>query len=399
MRPELREKPIAVVPALTDATCAIAASYEAKAFGIKTGTKIYEAKRMCPDLVCIEADHQHYVRFHHSIMRVIERHIPIYKAESIDEFSCQLDRTQRSEAVARALAMRIKADISDRIGVCLRSSIGLGPNRFLAKTASNLQKPDGLQALHVNDVPARIAHLPVEALVGVGYGMQKRLSRVGVFTVGQLYALAPKQMRHIWHSVQGERFYHMLRGIELASEPTQRRTIGHSHVLEPEWRPPARAYEVMRRLLLKAASRLRRLEHHASTLTLSVRLENGPRLVKTAQFTHCFDNRSLQAQGISLWRELMAQHPNHRLKKVSVTLHGLRPAGAQMRQPDLLEPLQENKTQRRKRDENISHAMDKLNGRFGRDTVTMGGLPQRVRSFSGTKIAFTRIPEQAEFYE
>ena len=399
MRPELRGRPVAVVPAPTDATCAIAASYEAKAFGIKTGTKIYDAKRLCPDLVCIEADHEHYVRFHHSIMRAIDRHIPIFKAESIDEFSCRLDKSEANEDIARALAERIKADIAERIGICMRSSIGLAPNRFLAKTASNLQKPDGLQVLHAADVPARIAHLPVEALVGVGAGMQRRLARVGVFTVGQLYQLAPKQMRHIWHSVQGERFYHMLRGIEIPPEPTERRTIGHSHMLEPEWRTPERAYEVMRRLLLKAASRLRRMEYLASHLSLSVRLHNGKRLELTANFEHCCDNSALQQAAITLWKTMLAPYDGHSLKKVSLTLHGLRASAERNQQASLLEMLNPRQTQQRQRHETLSYAMDKLNTRFGRDTITMGGLPQRVRSFSGTKIAFTRIPDQAEFHE
>ena len=76
LRPQLRGRPVAVVPVETDSTCAIAASYEAKAFGIKTGTPIYEAKKRCPDLVCVLADHSRYVDFHQRILEEVDRHIP-----------------------------------------------------------------------------------------------------------------------------------------------------------------------------------------------------------------------------------------------------------------------------------------------------------------------------------
>jgi len=78
-RPELRNKPIAIVPSDTDATCAIAASYEAKAYGIKTGTKIYEAKKLCPDLICVLARHHVYVEYHQRIFKEVGKHIPVTK--------------------------------------------------------------------------------------------------------------------------------------------------------------------------------------------------------------------------------------------------------------------------------------------------------------------------------
>src|ERR1700723_838578 len=90
MRPELRGKPIAVVPVETDSTCAIAASYEAKAFGVKTGTMIYAAKKMCPGLICVMAGHEHYVEFHERILDEIDHLIPVTAVCSIDEMACSL---------------------------------------------------------------------------------------------------------------------------------------------------------------------------------------------------------------------------------------------------------------------------------------------------------------------
>ena len=106
--PDLRGKPVAVVPMMTDATCAIAASYEAKAYGVKTGTKIYDAKRMCPHLRLVLARHDVYTRYHLKVLEATNKHIPVTKKWSIDEFHCDLMGREKIPENARALAMRIK---------------------------------------------------------------------------------------------------------------------------------------------------------------------------------------------------------------------------------------------------------------------------------------------------
>lgn len=395
LRPELRGRPVAVVPMLSDATCAIAASYEAKAYGIKTGTKIYDAKRMCPQLICVPAEHGRYVDFHARIKRTIESIIPIERVESIDEFSCILDKTQRSPEAARALAERIKEALHHEVGAFIRSSIGIAPNRFLAKTASNLQKPNGLQILFAEDMPARMKDACPSKLVGIGSAMHLRLARCGIFTIEQLYAQPRARLRAIWGSVEGERFYLMLRGVEVPRPPTTKRHVGHSHVLDPAWRSPAHAQEVMRRLLQKATSRLRRYGYYASAMSLSVRVENGAKLRADAHFYRCCDTPSLQHEMLTLWSALMQAHSPRRLKKISIVLHGLTHEGAL--QPELFDAP--SQVQRQQRAESLSRAMDALNRRFGRDSIALGGLPHRNHGFSGTKIAFTRIPQTEEFYE
>ena len=147
---KLRNKPVAIVPTLTDATCAIAASYEAKSYGIKTGTMIYEAKRLCPELICIQANHENYVEYHHKILTEINKYIPIEIIASIDEVACKLIGKECQEYQARQLAKTIKKGLEKNIGEYIRCSIGIAPNRFLAKTASNLEKPNGLQILYSN---------------------------------------------------------------------------------------------------------------------------------------------------------------------------------------------------------------------------------------------------------
>jgi DNA polymerase-4 len=154
LRPELRGKPIVVVPVETDSTCAIAASYEAKAFGVKTGTAIYEAKRLCPGLVCVLARHERYVEFHHGLIEEIERHILVTAVRSIDEVACRLMDNEISE-----IAESIKSGIAKTIGPYMRCSIGIAPNRYLAKVGTELQKPDGLVVLRAEDLPQKLFSL------------------------------------------------------------------------------------------------------------------------------------------------------------------------------------------------------------------------------------------------
>jgi impB/mucB/samB family len=114
LRPELRGKPVAVVPVETDSTCAIAASYEAKAFGVKTGTRIYEARRLCPGLICVLAQHERYVEFHHRLIEEIERHIPVTAVCSIDEVACRLLDNEISVERSTEIAQSIKNGIAKK---------------------------------------------------------------------------------------------------------------------------------------------------------------------------------------------------------------------------------------------------------------------------------------------
>ncbi len=397
LQPKLRNKPIAIVPTITDATCAIAASYEAKSYGIKTGTMIYEAKRLCPKLICIQANHENYVTYHHKIIEEIDKYIPIEIIASIDEVACRLMGTQHQENEARKLAIMIKKGIQKNIGKYIRCSIGIAPNRFLAKTASNLEKPDGLQVLYNTDVPERIKHFKLSDLTGIGKAMENRLIKSGILSIKELYEISPKHMRKIWGNVQGEKFWYMLRGVEIAETKTTRKTIGHSHVLEPKWRPKELAEKVMHRLLLKAASRLRRMEYYSSQMILSFKTEEGIKLSGRRNFYRTSNNNKLLKEAIKIWKYLNKQKKIRRVKKISVTLYNLQKKTDI--HPELFDKIDENNLSKIKRFERLSITMDTINARFGRDSITQGSLPNNIKNFSGTRIAFTRIPDKQEFHE
>ena len=124
-----------MVPLLSDSTCVIAASYEAKRLGINTGTRIYQAKKICPELICIKARHDVYIEYHHRIFREIDLHLHVDHVFSIDEGACKLTGKYCNESDAISIGRIIKKAIRDNVGEYISCSIGIAPNRYLAKMA------------------------------------------------------------------------------------------------------------------------------------------------------------------------------------------------------------------------------------------------------------------------
>lgn len=272
LRPELRGRPIAVVPVMAETTCAIAASYEAKAFGVRTGTQIGEAKRMCPGLLLVEARHEVYVEYHNRIVEAVERCVPVSAVLSIDEMASRLIGREQPLFAALDLARRIKTMIRESVGSTLRCSIGLAPNRYLAKIASDMDKPDGLVALTPDLVQTALQRLKLRDLPGVGARMEKRLHEQGIQTMPQLLALDRDGMNRIWGGVGGEKLWYWLRGEDfLDPELEHQKSISQSHVLPPELRTEEGCYAVAHKLLHKAAMRLRAARLWATHVSLTIK--------------------------------------------------------------------------------------------------------------------------------
>ncbi len=400
LQPHLRGKPVAVVPVETDSTCAIAASYEAKAFGVRTGTPIWEARQKCPDLICVLARHEAYVDYHHRAIEEINRHIPVTDVCSIDEMASRLMRNESSEAAARKIALSIKAGMAANLGPWVRCSIGIAANRYLAKVATDIEKPDGLTILMSDDVERRLMALKPRDLPGIGANMERRLRFAGIFSMEDIWALDRRTMRRVWGSIWGERMWYLLRGHDLPELPTKRRSLGHSHVLGPALRPPWQAINVARRLTLKACSRMRRMGYHATIFGFSARLEDGRRFHAESRCRPAQDSMTFLDMLLSFWDAHIPKERGILVKKLSVVLHGLVHEDAV--QPDLFDCVAEDIPKPRQdieRQNRLSHALDRINHRFGRDSALIGMLPSQGRSFSGTKIAFTRIPDREEFLE
>lgn len=392
--PALRGRPVVVVPMETDHTCAIAASPEAKMYGVRTGTIIGDARRMCPPLLCVLARHDAYVQYHHKIVDEVARHTPINKIWSVDELSSRLPPNKRTPEAAIALAERIRHGIWGNVGSQINCSIGIAPNSFLAKVATDMKKPNGLVIIHPDDLPGRLLALKLTDLPGINRNMERRLHRAGIYTMAELWNTSPKQARQIWGGVGGERFWYNLHGYDIPDIETSRSSIGHSRVLDPELRRPDAARSIARRLTVKAASRLRREGFYATRFALSVRSGNGAtRWTMEARLPPSQDNFAFLDTLDNLWTAMLAALKPYRLKKLSVTLYGLKKSG------EMTGDLFDTPTRQSERDRKISQMMDEINRKYGGEAIRLGITPATRAGYVGTKIAFSRVPDLAEFNE
>ncbi len=379
-QPELRGRPVAVVPVMTDSTCCIAASYEAKAFGIKTGTGVGEARQKCPELVCVHARHEVYIRYHHRLVELVESQIPVSAVRSIDEMWCALTGSWQSPARAEQIARNIKRVIAEGAGEYVRCSIGIGPNRFIAKQASAMNKPNGLKLIREGDLPQALHPRQLRDITGIGRRMEQRLQGFGIRTVADLCAADVHLMRKLWNGVEGERMYRRLRGEDLYEAPTERGSVGHSHVLPPARRNDADALKVLHRMLQKAALRLRDMGYHAGGMQLYVRHRGRAGWSRQTRFTATQDTVELEHALIALWRQRPALEP----MAVGVALTRL----VEHQQATL--PLF-GKLQSRNRDR-LTEVVDQLNSRFGKQAAYFGAAHGALDE-APMRIAFTQIPD------
>ena len=412
LHPEYRGKPLAVVPTFADTTVCIAVSYEAKAFNIKTGTQVGEAKKLCPGIILIEGNHTEYAKYSHAISEAVELACPVSHNPSIDEMVCQLMGREQEPPRARQIALNIKQSIYNNVGLALRCSIGMAPNRYLAKIASDMQKPDGLIGLLPSQLPRAIVHLELRDLPGVGARTEARLHRKGITTMEQLLALDHNQMNRLFDSVWGNRMYHWLRGAQTedasgnnVSQADVQKSLGHSHVLAPEHRSPEGSWAVAHKLLHKAAMRLRMEHFYTGSLAVTIRYQltreqaearSAYSKVKRhtsgiknsgwgmeARFRDCQDTLTL----LEVLRSLWAQRPQgpefNRPFFVGITLRNLIPEDEH--QAELFADPSNRA--------DLSATMDKLNLKYGHTTLHFAGM-LAARESAPTRIAFTQIPVQ-----
>jgi DNA polymerase-4 len=406
LHPEYRGKPVGVCGTMADTGALIAASYEAKALGIETLTKVGEAKRICPEIILVSGSHSTYAEYSHKIAAAVERCCPVAHTPSIDEMVCELMGREREPPAARRIALEIKQAIKDDVGETLRCSIGMAPNRYLAKIASDMQKPDGLIGLLPSQLPRAIAHLELRDLPGVGARTEERLNRKGIKTMPELLALDRPGMHKLWDSVWGDRLYHWLRGAETGDDGAPvsgdiQKSLGHSHVMGPEFRNDEGAWSVAHKLLHKAAMRLRMEHFYTGQMAVTIKyaldrdqaLKMGAKKHTSgiqhtawgmeARFVECQDTLSL----LDILRKTWAKRPQGaeyaRPFFVGVTLRELTPESEHQ---ETLFGDHDNRGQ-------LSATMDKLNLKYGHTTLHFAGMLP-ARETAPTRIAFTQIPVQ-----
>jgi DNA polymerase-4 len=381
--PALRGRPVAVAPVGADTGTCIAVSYEGKRFGVKTGTKVREARELCPGIVFVKPRHETYIRFHHDVLAAAETVMPIHAVHSIDEFSCRLGKGQRDAATATKLAVQVKRAIAERVGECLKCSIGVAPNRFLAKVGTEMQKPDGLVVIEKHELPRKLYSLGLRDLPGIGAKMHERLRARGIETVEQLCTLPEKQVHGVWESVLGNRWYRWLRGDDMDEEPTRTRSIGHQHVLGPQRRNPDDARAIAMRLLHKAASRARHLGYVAQRLSLALKYYKGMGAKEQWHESAPLPGGEIDTLTlVGVLAKLWDQRPPGSPMFVSVVLDEL------VKADNSTAPLFQAESNRRK----LAGAIDKLDAKYGRLTVYSAAM-HKARDARAGGIAFRSIPD------
>lgn len=378
VHPQYRGKPVAVLPTMAETTSCIAASIEAKKFGVKTGVLVRDARRMCPGIIFVEANHKHYVEYHHKIVEAVESCHPVHAIMSIDEVALKLRGRDQNLENALKIASDIRAKIF-KVGSQLGCSIGISTNKLLSKVASDMQKPNGLTVILKEDIPAKLLPLTLRDFPGIGERMEERLKLRNIFTVEDLYKQDQKMMKTVWGGIVGERFYQWIRGDDLEeSAKGNTKSINRSHVLSPDLRNSEGAFGIAQKLLHKAGIALRRDDYWAQGMYLSIRYVDRTKWSEEVRMQDCQDVHSLNQILTSLWKK---RNKHGTPLKVSVTLFNL--ITDEERTLSFFENANRNK---------LSHAMDALNLKYGKNLIYLVGM-HATKKGAPTRIAFSNIPD------
>lgn len=231
-RPMLRGKPVAIVNRNNEHTAIVTASYEAKAMGVKAGMKFREAARLAPGLIGIESDPAKYRFVYHKLMSILNDYSPNVVMKSIDEGLIDFHGIPNLPPLTD-IAMDIKRRLREEIGCHMRCNIGIGPNRFLAKTAAGLHKPDGLDVIDFKNLRKVYGTLKLTDLTGIAEHLARRLQAVGINTPLQFLDAEHIVLEKIvFKSICGRQWFERLRGHEVDDYKSETQTVGRQYVLE-----------------------------------------------------------------------------------------------------------------------------------------------------------------------
>lgn len=234
-RPRLRGRPVAIINRRTEHTMIITASYEAKAAGVKLGMRVRDARKLCPDLVWLESDPPKYRYVYHQLMRIMNDYSAHVRMKSIDEGVIDFGETTESIAGRDLVEIghEIKRRLREEVGCAMRCNVGISTNRFLAKTAAGLHKPDGLDVITHQNIREVFSGMELEDITGIAGRMRHRLEAVGIDTALAFLEADEVTLRKIvYKSVDGTKWYQRLRGWEVDKVDFPLRTAGRQYVLD-----------------------------------------------------------------------------------------------------------------------------------------------------------------------
>lgn len=387
--PSLRGRPVGVAPVMAETTCCIASNYAAKAYGVKTGTSVRDARILCPGIAIVEAKPSEYLKIHQLVRDSVEDCIHVEKVLSIDEMWAWLPLNLRAPKTVEEIAMKIKATVREQIGDAVTVSIGAAPNKFLAKQASKMRKPDGFFLIEHRDLPQALYSQTLRDIHGVGKNMEARLHAAGIHTVEELCQVPMNVLQKAWGGVGGGRLWHLLQGVEIPETESVRKSIGHSHVLPPELRKPDSAWPILCKLLHKACERMRSHGLLADSLALSLAFPQGQSWGAEITVGHTDSTVRLMRLLAKLWHD--RPDPRAPLLKVAIVLGKL--VETNNFTPSLFQTVAETMAdQDEEKHRRLDATIDKLRARYGRKVVFFGNV-QEVREEAPMRIAFGYIPD------
>ncbi|TCL37800.1 DNA polymerase-4 [Anaerospora hongkongensis] len=359
-KPELAGVPV-IVGGLSNRGVVATASYEARKFGVHSAMSMAEARRRCPEAVFITPDHRKYSFVSAQIRQILDRYSPLVEPLSLDEAFLDVTGMDGLYADPVDIARRIKDEIKQQLQ--LTASAGVAPNKFLAKLASDLQKPDGLYVIRRGEEAQVLAGLPVRRLWGVGEVTAASIAKLGIGTIGQFAAADPKLLeRHIGRDVYD--LQRLARGLDdRPVVPDQQiKSVGNEETFDQDlyqWD------EIEKQLLLfadKVGWRLRRLTLSGRTITVKVRFASFKTITRSRTLEEA---TNLDDTLYHIARELYKSIPSTEgIRLLGLTVSNLQPAGQAMA---LFDSKQEKQ-------ESLHKVVDELKVRFGAAAVMKGRL-------------------------
>ena len=374
-RPMLRGRPVAVTNRLTPNACIVAASYEAKALGIKVGMRRMEAERISKDVVFVETEPDKYIFVHKKLRKIMEDYAPDVVMKSIDEgvLNLALSPEHIQNTPNPELVAEIKSRLRNEVGNYMRCNIGISSNRFLAKLAAELHKPDGYDEITPHNQREVFSKLKLQDLPGINVRMEARLNAVGIYTPLQfLDADEETLVKMVCKSIDGHKWYQRLRGLEVDDWVSDIKSIGRQYVLESRRLTREQIEARIIHLAEDAGMRLRSRELYARGVYIWAVDYNDIPIHKNILLHEPIHT---DADIIRVARELFKDFPAP-LRIVGVTLYKIQD------KPQAQLSLEQDKIEHNNR---LCLATDAINRRFGDRTIFCAD------SF-GTELVKVKIP-------
>jgi len=359
-RPLLRNRPIGIVNRGTEHTAIVTASYEAKARGVKVGMRLKEAKKLCPDIIGIESDPPKYRYVYHKLMDIMSDYSPAFTMKSIDEG--MIDFALSSEIIKSrdlvAVGCEIKQRLRDEVGCAMRCNIGIAPNRFLAKTAAGLHKPDGLDVITHENLRETLASLELQDLTGIASRNAHRLNTVGIYTPLEFLDADPILLQKVvFKSICGLQWHQRLRGWEVDDVEYDLKSCGRQYVLES---PSLSRREILQRL------------HHLSESVGAKLRSQGKCARGVSVYARTYDRQYWHAKALAslpfysdaaIWTlasKLFMSAPAKGIREIGVTCYHLHDDSG-----DQLSLFGDELA----REQHVTWAIDEINVRWGERTI------------------------------